>query len=98
MPGRRPKVAKKLAANASPKAEPSSIREPRSGIQAAQAALNQHAAWLAATGDPVADTVAACAAVVKASNRLVVDAALKMQAQPVADMERAARAALMGLR
>ena len=46
----------------------------------------------------MANTVAACAAVVKASNRLVVDAALTMQAQPVADMERAARAALMGLR
>jgi hypothetical protein len=68
------------------------------GIRAAQDVLDQHAARLAATGDPVADTVVACAAVVKASNRLMVDTALKMQAQPVADMERAARAALMGLR
>jgi sterol desaturase/sphingolipid hydroxylase (fatty acid hydroxylase superfamily) len=46
----------------------------------------------------VADTVAACAAVVKASNRLVVDAALKTQAQTGADMERAARQALTGMR
>jgi hypothetical protein len=32
------------------------------------------------------------------SDRRMVDAALKMQAQPVADMEQAACAALMGLR
>src|SRR3954469_19577772 len=68
------------------------------GVRAAQDTLDRHVARLAATGDPVANTVAACAAVVKASNRLMVDAALTMQAQPVADMERAARAALMGLR
>src|SRR4051794_14329819 len=68
------------------------------GVRAALDTLEQQAARLAATGDPVADTVAACAAVVKASNRLVVDAALKTQAQTGADMERAARQALTGLR
>jgi hypothetical protein len=39
--------------------------------RAAQDVLDQHAARLAATGDPVAATVAACAAVVKVSNQLV---------------------------
>ncbi|MFL5289313.1 MAG: hypothetical protein ACJ8AW_52250 [Rhodopila sp.] len=77
---------------------PALAPEALEGIQAAQDALDRHAARLAATGDPVADTVAACAAVVKASNRLVVDAALKTQAQTGADMERAARQALTGLR
>jgi hypothetical protein len=64
------------------------------GIRAALDALERHAARLAATGDPVADAVGACAAVVKAAAQMMVE----MQAQPVADMERAARAALMGLR
>jgi hypothetical protein len=49
---------------------------------------------LAATGDPVADTVAACAAAVKASIQMMVDA----KAQPVADVEHAFRGSLMGLR
>src|SRR3954454_12249170 len=73
---------------------PALVPEAVDGVRAAQDTLDQHAARLTATGDPVADTVAACAAVVKASDRLMVE----MQAQPVADMERAAHGALIGLR
>jgi hypothetical protein len=40
-------------------------------IRAAQDVLDKHAARLAAIGDPVAATVAACAAVVKVSNQLL---------------------------
>jgi hypothetical protein len=51
-----------------------------------------------AIGDPVAAAAIVNAAAAKALNRLMVDAVLKMQAQPVADVERAARVALMGVR
>jgi hypothetical protein len=67
-------------------------------VRAALDTLERHAARLTATGDPVADTVERGAAAVKASNRLMVDAVLKLQAQPVADVEHAVRGALMGLR
>lgn len=60
--------------------------------------LERHAGRLAATGDPVAATIAACAAVVKTSTRLLAETTLNLQAQPVADIERAVRAALNGLR
>jgi hypothetical protein len=51
-----------------------------------------------AIGDSVAATAAVNPAAAKVLSRLMVNATLKMQAQPVADMERAARAALTGLR
>jgi hypothetical protein len=77
---------------------PALAPEALDGVRAAQEALDRHVARLAAVGDPMVDTVAACAAVVKASNRVAFDAFLKMQAQPMVDIERAARAALTGLR
>ncbi|MFL5281054.1 MAG: hypothetical protein ACJ8AW_08640 [Rhodopila sp.] len=49
-------------------------------------------------GSPVAVMAAVNTAAAKASNRLMVDTALKLQAQPVADMEQAARSVLLGLR
>ena len=49
-----------------------------------------------AIDDPVAAAAIVNAAAAKALNRLMVDAVLKMQAQPVADVEQAARVALMG--
>jgi hypothetical protein len=51
------------------------------GIRAAQDALEQQAARLTATGDPVASTVAAYAAAVGAQHRLIVDANLTAAAQ-----------------
>jgi hypothetical protein len=48
-------------------------------VRAAQETLERHVARLAMTDDPVADTVAACAALVKVSNRLVVDSATQME-------------------
>ena len=51
------------------------------GIRAAQDALEQQAARLTATGDPVASTVAAYAAAVGAQHRLIADASMKATAQ-----------------
>ena len=51
------------------------------GIRAAQNALEQQAARLTATGDPVASTVAAYAAAVGAQHSLIVDANLTAAAQ-----------------
>jgi hypothetical protein len=57
------------------------VPEAVAGIRAAQEALEQQAARLAATGDPTADTVAAYAAAVGAQHGLIVDANLKAGAQ-----------------